>query len=210
MLNIVFEDNWFIVINKPSGMLVIPTLKNEKNTLTDILNQELQSRGLSIKAHPCHRLDRETSGLIIYAKGKTAQEKMMKEFHKKAVKKRYLALVHGAPKYQEETIKNYLSKPGSSKPYLAITTYKVLRKYPKYSLLEIWPITGRTNQIRLHMKQIGHPVVGERKFAFGRDFALKSSHLCLHSKEITFSHPFTNKVINLSCKLPSYIQDFLK
>ena len=96
--NIIYEDEWLMVVDKPSGMLVIPTPKKETNTLTGLLNRELDSRGIEANAYPCHRLDRETSGLIIYSKGKSAQRLMMDQFKKRAVKKAYIAFVQGSVK----------------------------------------------------------------------------------------------------------------
>ena len=87
-ISIIYEDDWLLVADKPSGLLVIPTPKKESRTLTNILNEDLQNRGIPYRLHPCHRLDRETSGLIIYAKGKSVQQKMMHEFKEKKVKKK--------------------------------------------------------------------------------------------------------------------------
>ena len=95
---VVFEDDWLCVVDKPSGFLVIPTPKNEKNTLTNLLNEELIRKNAAYRLHPCHRLDRETSGLIIYAKGKSVQKKMMDEFRNRAVKKTYIAYLGGVLK----------------------------------------------------------------------------------------------------------------
>ena len=90
---IIYEDQWLLVVDKLSGLLVIPTPKKESNTLTGLLNKEMDSRGVEANAYPCHRLDRETSGIIIYAKGKSIQQRMMEEFRKRLVKKTYVAFV---------------------------------------------------------------------------------------------------------------------
>ena len=92
---IVFEDEWLLVVNKPAGLLSVPTPKNESRTLTSILNQDVQDKGLKYRLHPCHRLDRETSGLLIYAKGKSIEEKMTDAFRDRLVEKKYIAFVHG-------------------------------------------------------------------------------------------------------------------
>ena len=204
--SIVFEDDYLLVVDKSSGLLVIPTPKGEKNTLTDLLNNYLQAKTSGPdfpKAHPCHRLDRETSGLILYAKGKTMQQKVMDQFHQKQVGKKYLAFVQGRPKKQTGFI-NYKLE-GSE----AGTKYQVIKYYPAgYSLVEVEPVTGRTNQIRLHFKMIGHPVAGERKFAFAKDYPVKAKRLMLHSSFISFVHPGTNEPVSFSSHLPEDMLTF--
>ncbi len=185
-IKIIFEDDYIMVVNKPPGLLVVPTPKNEKYTLTGILN-----------AYPCHRLDRETSGLIVYAKKKDIQDKMLQAFKERKVKKRYIGFVQG-----------FLSKPeGEINKRIegkeALTYYKVLNeKKEGFSIVEIAPVTGRTNQIRIHMKAIGHPLVGERKFAFGKDFPLKFRRCALHAEYLEFDHPATGKRVSFYAELP--------
>lgn len=200
---IIFEDDWLLVTDKPSGLLVIPTPKKESRTLTNILNQDLQNRGITYRLHPCHRLDRETSGLIIYAKGKSAQEKMMHEFKERKVKKTYLAFVLGVPfKIQGE-----INKPIEGKA--ALTKYKVIEKRKDFAIVEVNPLTGRTNQIRIHFKEIGHPVLGETKYAFRRDFKVKAKRLCLHAQGLEFTHPITKEYMRLHADLPKDLKEFL-
>jgi len=214
--SIIFEDDYLLVVNKPSGLLVIPTPKGEKNTLTNLLNDYLKSKSSStdsVKAHPCHRLDRDTSGLILYAKGKSMQQKMMSQFHPpearsgvtsgfatgddKKVAKKYLTFIQGKPA-KENGIINYKLEGKE-----ALTKYKILKYYPQgYSLVEVELITGRTNQIRLHFKMIGHPIVGERRFAFAKDYPIKSKRLALHSAFISFYHPVTNEKMSFTCDMP--------
>ena len=92
---IIYEDDWLLVVNKPAGLLTVPTPRNESRTLTSILNQDAKERGLEFKLYPCHRLDRDTSGLIIYAKGPSIQKQMMDLFRQRLVSKKYIAFVHG-------------------------------------------------------------------------------------------------------------------
>ncbi|MFA4842395.1 MAG: RluA family pseudouridine synthase [Candidatus Omnitrophota bacterium] len=190
---VVYEDAWFLIVDKPSGLLTIPTPKKETRTLTSILN-----------LHPCHRLDRETSGLIIYAKTKTAQKKMMEEFKKKKVKKNYIAFVRGSPKQESGSI-NY-----PIEGQVAITRYKVIEKRNNFAIVKVEPLTGRTNQIRIHFKQIGHPVLGETKYAFRRDFKVKAKRLCLHAAGLQFIHPVTGKNVALNINLARDLEEFLK
>ncbi len=189
---VVFEDDWLLVVDKPSGLLVIPTPKKEQRTLTSIL-------GL----HPCHRLDRETSGLIIYAKGKSIQQKMMDEFRGRKVKKTYIAFVRGVPSKNQGQI-NFAIE---GRP--ALTKYKVIEKRKDFAIVEVNPVTGRTNQIRIHFKQIGNPILGETKYAFRKDFKIKAKRLCLHAQELSFRHPVTGENICLRAPLAKDMADFL-
>jgi 23S rRNA pseudouridine1911/1915/1917 synthase len=200
---VVYEDDWLFVVDKPSGLLVIPAPKKEQRTLTGILNEDLEKRGIAYRLHPCHRLDRETSGLVIYAKGKSVQKKMMDEFKQKRVKKTYIAFVRGELSGGRGRIKNAVE--GRS----ALTEYKVIGRRKDFSIIEVYPLTGRTNQIRIHFKHIGHPVLGETKFAFRRDFAIRAKRLCLHARNLEFTHPVTQKHISLTADLSRDLKEFL-
>jgi len=201
---VLYEDEWFLAADKPSGLLVIPTAKKEIRTLTSILNEDVKERGLKYRLHPCHRLDRETSGVIIYAKGKSLQKKMMQEFKHKRIRKEYIAFVHGYLPRKNGRISIPLE--GSH----AQTAYRVIDEKKDFSVVQVWPLTGRTNQIRLHFKALGHPLVGETKFAFRKDFSLKAKRLCLHSKYLEFINPVNKKTIKISSALPSELVKFLK
>lgn len=201
---IVYEDESIIVVDKPAGMLVIPTPKNETHTLTHLLNSQLDDRGIQVNAYPCHRLDRETSGLIVYAKGKKAQKIMMDKFKGHKVKKFYLAFVHGRLTKKTATIDHPIEYKR------AITKYAVLEQKDNFSVVEIEPITGRTNQVRIHFKAVGHPLVGERKFAFAKDYKLKFRRAALHAAKIEFTHPLTNKSLSFSAPLPLDMKKLLE
>jgi len=189
---IIYEDNYLLIVDKPSGLLTVPTPKNEGRTLTSILG-----------AYPCHRLDRDTSGLIIYAKTKSVQQKMMEEFKSRKVKKTYTAFVQGLPKEAQGVIRNRIEGK------YAQTRYKVIEKRRDFAIVEAAPLTGRTNQIRIHFKSIGHPILGETKYAFRRDFKIKAKRLMLHAARLEFMHPVTGKVIQLNCDLPVDLKAFL-
>jgi len=201
---VVYEDDWFLVVNKPAGLLSVPTPKNETRTLTSILNQDAQERDLKYRLHPCHRLDRETSGLMIYAKGRSIQKKMMDAFRDRAVAKKYIAFVHGRLPHPAGEISSAIE--GKS----AVTKYKVLEARSNYSVVEVIPLTGRTNQIRIHFKNIQHPLVGEDKFAFRKDFALRFKRVCLEAKELDFKHPVTGKDVRITVDLAQDLNDFLE
>ena len=201
---IIYEDDNIIVADKPAGMLVIPTPKGEENTLTGLLNRELDARGIEANAHPCHRIDRETSGLIIYAKGKKTQQVMMEEFRNHRVRKSYIAFVHGRLGKKAGTI----DLPVEGKK--SATRYRVIEERRDFSVLEAEPATGRTNQIRIHFKAIGHPLVGERKFAFAKDYKLKFRRAALHSRRIEFIHPVTKKPLMFDVPLAYDMAAFLE
>ena len=201
---VIYEDNWLLALNKPQGLLTIPTPKNESRTLTSILNEDLKKKNLTYRLHPCHRLDRETSGLIIYAKGKSIQKKMMELFKNKKIKKTYIAFVKGLIKQNQGKIKTPIEGLSS------VTEYKVMKRRKDFTIVEAMPLTGRRNQIRIHFKSIGHPILGETKFAFRRDFDIRAKRLCLHAQAIEFTHPITVKVIRVETPLPDDLKKFLE
>ncbi len=200
---VIYEDDYLVVVDKPSGLLSVPTPKNEKRTLTSILNDDIRARGLAYRLHPCHRLDRETSGLIIYAKGKSAQRKMMELFKQRKVKKTYIAFLQGRLKPEGGQI----TYPIAGRP--ALTGYKTIEERKDFAIVKAAPLTGRTNQLRIHFKNLGHPILGETKYAFRRDFKLKAKRLCLHAKSLEFRHPLTHKNIIIDSKIPRDLEDFL-
>lgn len=201
---VVYEDDWLLAVDKPSGLLTIPTPRNEPRTLTSILNEDARQKGQAYRLHPCHRLDRETSGVIVYAKGKSTQQKVMGEFKKGGVHKRYIAFIQGALVQRKGSIRN----PLEGRP--AVTEYRVLEQYKDFSVVEARPLTGRTNQLRIHFRQIGHPIVGETRFAFRKDFALRAKRLCLHAAAIELSHPATGRRLSLTAALAPELERFLR
>lgn len=196
---IVYEDSVIIVADKSSGLLTVATPKKEKFTLESLLS-----------AYPAHRLDRETSGLILLAKTKRIQKILMDEFKRKQVRKRYLCFAHGIFGKRNGMISRYVRDNPYEPAKYALTKYRVLESRDDFSVVEVEPITGRTNQIRLHFKQIGHPLVGERRFAFARDFKLKFRRAALHSSDLEFAHPQTKKNMLFHCELPADMKNFLE
>ena len=220
-LDIVYEDNDIIVINKPKGMVVHPGNGNHDNTLVNAVlahaKGSLSGIGGEIRPGIVHRLDKDTSGLLIVAKNDEAHIKMSNEIKNHEVTKIYTALVKGNIQEDEATIdmpiarskqdrkKMAVDKDGKS----AVTHIKVIKRYGKYTLLRIKIDTGRTHQIRVHMSQIGHPVVGDETYSNGKnEFNVKGQ--MLHSTILEFKHPITGKQMYLEAKLPQYFQDILK
>lgn len=189
-----------MVVEKPAGMLVIPAPGHSGGNLTDLLNKER----VGPAAHPCHRIDMDTSGLILYAKGKGTQQAMMEEFKQRRVKKSYIAFVHGLLANKSATI----DRPIEGKR--AVTKYNVTEQRKDFAVVDVELLTGRTNQIRIHFKAIGHPLVGERKFAFAKDFKLKFRRAALHSQKIEFSHPGTGEAMLFTSPMPDDMKKFLE
>ncbi len=201
---VIYEDDWLLIVDKPAGLLTIPTPRKEARTLTSILNAEFKKRGMSFNLYPCHRLDRETSGLIIYAKGESTQRRMAGLFKKRQIKKSYIAFVHGIIKQNEGLINRPIEG------LFAITKFHVLERRNNFSILKVMPVTGRTNQIRIHFKSIGHPLVGETKFAFRKDFKLKAKRVCLQAQSLDFIHPLTHSNIKVNIQLAEDLRNFLE
>ena len=207
--DVVFEDEYVLVINKKTRLPVVKTPRNEK-TLTDIVGDYLKSK--KEKAYPCHRLDKETRGLIIYTKDKKIQQQIMRQFRQREVKKKYIAVVAGKIKRQKGIIKSFIrdkeAKKYGEKPKVAITSYKILKSAEGYSVLELVPFTGRTNQLRIQLKNMGYPILGERKYALGRDFKIKLNKLALFAFSIEFRHPISGQRVFLKVNFPEYIKKF--
>lgn len=193
---VLYEDEWYLAIDKPPGLLTIPA-PGGKKSLTELLNQAGAQAGVTVRLHPCHRLDRETSGVLLFAKGKKAQKFMMELFHTKKVHKLYIALVQG--RLEKDT--GCITRQVEGKP--AISRYRVLERLPLCTVVEVEPETGRTNQIRLHFKGIGHPLVGETRYAFRKDFPLSIPRVMLHAKELRFPHPMTFHETSIQSFLPA-------
>ncbi|MDD4954925.1 MAG: RluA family pseudouridine synthase [Candidatus Omnitrophica bacterium] len=205
---IIFEDEYIVVLEKQAKILTLPSPKKEKYTLTSLLEEKLKK-----PVYPCHRLDRETTGLIIYAKSRNIQERIMNEFRQGIVKKKYIAFVRGRLKQRRGMLSGYvIDKEGKrfgEKPKKAKSGFYVLSERNNYSVVELEPLTGRTNQLRIQLADAGCPILGERKYAFGRDFRVNFRRLALHACFISFIHPTTGKKLNFRLDLPSDMKTFL-
>jgi 23S rRNA pseudouridine1911/1915/1917 synthase len=198
-----FEDQWLAIVDKPPGLLTVPAPGHRSRSLTDILNEDLVKSGVAYRLHPCHRLDKETSGLILYAKGKAAQEKLMQLFKDRKISKVYTAFVQGLLEQDRGVIQKPIELQSAS------TRFEVLERRGSFSIVELRPETGRTNQIRIHFKAIGHPLVGESKFAFRKDFPLRAKRVCLHATYLEFKHPWTGRIVAIESPLARDMQNFL-
>ena len=214
-LVILYEDQDLIVVDKPPGLLTVGAdadRPRETRTalfvLTDYVRKSCaRSRK---RVFVVHRLDRETSGVLIFAKSE--EVKLRLQEHWKATRKKYLAAVHGRCEKMSETITSYLaenrayhvySTPDPAQGKLAQTVYRVLRQTRRFALLEVDLLTGRKNQIRVHLAGIGHPVVGDRKYGQHDD---AFAHLALHAWSISFKHPSSGEDLSFTAKVPAYFQ----
>ncbi len=214
-IDILYEDAHYIVFDKPAGLLVIPTPKREKYTLSSIVNEQYAAKNKG-NLYPCHRLDRETSGVILFAKSKHYQELMMNIFRSREIRKAYLGFVHGHLSKKQGELRSRISdfdqqkfQPRAFKK-LAITHYRVREQKKDYSVVEIEPLTGRTNQIRIQFSQIGHPLVGERKYAVANRFALRFRRTALHALSLEWRDPLSRKFIRVTSNLAEDMENFLK
>ena len=243
-LDIVYEDDDLAVINKPAGMMVhagagaTDDARNRGTLVNALLHHfsTLSAVGGEMRPGIVHRLDKETSGLIVVAKNDTAHHKLAAQFSRREVKKKYIALVHGWIKKDSATVSAAISRDRVRRTRMttlqsggreAISHYKVARRldspFGKFSLIEVKIDTGRTHQIRVHMASLGHPVVGDTLYGAARE--LRSAHArgrralqratslprnFLHAAELDFTHPRTGAKLVLTSPLPIDLQVFLR
>jgi len=220
-LDIIYEDSDIIVVNKPKGMVVHPANGNPDGTLVNailsICKNSLSGIGGELRPGIVHRLDKDTSGLIIVAKNDKAHINMSEQIKERNVKKTYIALVRGNVPEEEATINMPIGRSTKDRKKMAVTKngkqaithFKVLKRYSKYTLLEIKIETGRTHQIRVHMAEIGYPVVGDAVYSNGKnEFGIEGQ--MLHAYKLEFMHPITNKHMELTAPLPQYFEKILK
>ena len=219
-LEIIYEDNDIIVVNKPKGMVVHPANGNPDGTLVNaimaICKDSLSGIGGEIRPGIVHRLDKDTSGLLIVAKNDKAHVNMSEKIKNHEVKKTYIALVRGIVKENEATIDMPIGRSNSDRKKMAVTKMgknavthiRVLKRYEKYTLLEINIETGRTHQIRVHLSHIGYPIIGDTTYSNGKnEFGVIGQ--CLHAKSLEFKHPITENDMKLEAPLPEYFQNIL-
>lgn len=219
-VEVIYEDSDIIVVNKPKGMVVHPANGNPDGTLVNAIlalcKDNLSGIGGEIRPGIVHRLDKDTSGLLIIAKNDLAHKNISEQIKNRQVKKIYIALVKGNVAEDEATIDMPIGRSAKDRKKMAvrkdgktaITHFKVLKRYNKYTLLEIKIDTGRTHQIRVHMAEIGHPVVGDMVYSSGKnEFGIEGQ--MLHAKSLDFKHPVTGKEMHLEADLPQYFVDVL-
>ena len=218
---VIYEDNDIIVVNKPKGMVVHPANGNPDGTLVNAIlamcKESLSGIGGEIRPGIVHRLDKDTSGLLIVAKNDLAHMNMSKQIQDRQVTKKYIALVKGIMPEDEATIDMPIARSTKDRKKMAVdpkgknavTHFKVLERFEKYTLLELKIDTGRTHQIRVHMSYIGHPVVGDMVYSNGKnEFGVEGQ--MLHAKYLEFKHPITGELLKLEAPIPEYFIEVLK
>lgn len=220
-INIVYEDDDVVVINKPQGMTVHPAPGNYTGTLVNALlyhfKGNLSDAGGNIRPGIVHRIDKDTSGLLVVAKNNFAHVSLAKQLADKTCHRQYIALVEGVVKNDEGVIDAPIGRSKSDRKKMAvvgdgksaITYYKVLERFNDYTLVQFNLKTGRTHQIRVHSKYIGHPIVGDKTYGFAHQKFNLDGQL-LHAEELEFVHPRTGKLVKFRADLPDYFQKILK
>lgn len=209
-ISILYEDNDILVAVKPFGLLTMGTDRDKSRTLYAILTDYVR-KGCSKSAKRIfivHRLDRDTSGILVFAKN--MQAKLQLQARWEETEKTYIAVVHGRCEKREGTLSTYLaenkarlvySTPDTAKGKLSHTAYRVLKDTRAFSLLEVALLTGRKHQIRVHLAETGHPVVGDGKYGKGKR---PYKRLALHAKSISFTHPVTGRRLAFETGVPEY------
>lgn len=216
-LDIIYEDEYLLVVNKPSGMVVHPSLGHYTNTLVNGLMYYTSLSNDKIRPGIVHRIDKDTSGLLLVAKNDDVHLYLSEEIKKRKVNRKYIALVHGVIKNDSGTIDAPIGRDLFDRKKMAVTDinskdaithFKVLDRYKDSTLIECVLETGRTHQIRVHMNYIGYPIVNDP--LYGRKKIINDFGQMLHAKSIGFVHPIKEKYMEFECDCPKEFYDILK
>jgi RluA family pseudouridine synthase len=214
-LEILYEDRDILVVDKPAGLLTVGTETNKFKTVDYILTDYVRKGSLRSRNRifVVHRLDQWTSGALVFAKSEGVMSRLRSQW--KDTEKKYVAVVYGHLDQKEGIITSYLAENKAHAVYstadarkgkLAQTAYKVLKETKRFSLLEIHLLTGRKNQIRVHMADQGHPIVGDRRYGKIKD---GYARLALHSKSISFKHPTSGEQMTFEAKVPNFFNKLI-
>jgi 23S rRNA pseudouridine1911/1915/1917 synthase len=229
-LDVLYEDEEVVVVNKPAGLVVHPAAGVHTGTLANALAfhfKQLSERAGSLRPGIVHRLDRDTSGVIVVAKTGRAHENLSDQFRARTVFKSYVALVHGVTREEKGKVEEPLARDPRNRTRMAVvrggraalSLWRVRRHYERFTLLDVQIKTGRTHQIRVHLAWIKHPVVGDDTYGGGRDKTIADPRLrarvaalgrqFLHAERLGFHHPATGEWLSFTAPLPSELSDFL-
>jgi 23S rRNA pseudouridine1911/1915/1917 synthase len=229
-IDIVFEDETLVVVNKPAGLVVHPAAGLQSGTLANALAyhfQQLPDSGAGVRPGIVHRLDRDTSGLLVVAKTEAALEHLSDQFRDRTVFKSYVALVHGRVSAESGTIDQPLARDLSNRTRMAVvrggrsalSLFRVRQRFDRFTLLDVELKTGRTHQIRVHLAWLRHPVVGDETYGGGRDNTIQDARLrahvrnlgrhFLHAEKLAFTHPETGERVEFNSLLPPELTTLL-
>lgn len=214
-LDIIYEDDELVVVNKPAGLLSIAGGNEKEKTAYHLVSEYLKSKDKSAKVFVVHRLDKDTSGVLLFAKNEIIKNKLQNNWNEIVYKRGYLAIIEGRLKKKTGRIKNYLDESKTQLVYvsnnkkgkLAITNYKVLQESRYNTLIEVFLDTGRKNQIRVHMQSLGHSIVGDKKYGATTN-PLK--RMGLHSHVFAFVHPDTKVKMEFKAAMPDEFRKMFK
>lgn len=229
-LDIVFEDDYLVVVNKPAGLVVHPAAGVHSGTLANALAyhfEQLSQRAGAIRPGIVHRLDKDTSGLMVVAKTEAVHEHLADQFRAREVSKKYLALVHGVTAKDSGKIEEPIGRDPRNRTRMAVTRgrealtlFRVRQRFERFTLLEIDLKTGRTHQIRVHLAWLKHPVVGDETYGGGRDNTVRDVEVrtrirklgrqFLHAEQLAFTHPITREGLTFKVDLPNELQLLLE
>ncbi len=214
-INIIYEDDDLLVINKPAGLLTIATNKEKEFTLYHFASNYIKEKNKNNKIFIIHRLDKETSGIVIFAKNQKTKNLFQNSWDRNILYRGYYAVVEGTLKNKEGTIKSYLTENSAYMVYsttkdngkLAITDYKVIKENKKYTLLDINIKTGRKNQIRVHMMENGNVIVGDKKYGSNINTI---NRMALHAYKLELIDPRNNKKLVFKTSMPTIFNKLIK
>lgn len=231
-LDIVYEDEFLAVINKKSGMVIHPGAGVSSGTLANAIAHhfkfQIQDSKIQNRVGIVHRLDKDTSGLIVVAKSEEIHEKLSEQFRNREVFKSYVALVHGEPEENAGAIDAPIAREKHNRTKMgirahgrnALSLWKVKKRFEKFTLLAVEIKTGRTHQIRVHFAHINHPIVGDETYNAGRDKTVHDlqirkaiqdlNRFFLHAEKLSFTHPASQERLNFIAPLPDELTDFLE
>lgn len=213
-LDIIYEDDYLLVINKPANIAIHPSILHFDNSLSNGVKFYFDKLGLKKKIRIVNRLDRNTSGIVVFAKNEYIQECLIKQMKTKELKKEYLAIAKGILESKSDTLNfpiarkegSIIERTVSSDGDSAITHYDIVKEFNNLSLVHIVLETGRTHQIRVHFSYIGHPILGDTLYGSPSELINRQA---LHSYKLTFIHPVTKKVLSLEATLPNDIKNII-
>lgn len=215
-VDLVYEDAFIIVVKKASGIVSVPLPGAREISVKSILDEYVKRRNKRFSIHTVHRLDRGTSGLMLFAKRRDVQQEFIAHWHEIITDRRYVAVVEGEMEKKSGVVTSWLSddkkyvvfsSPVNNGGKYAVTNYKTLKTKNGFSLVELKLETGRTNQIRVHMHDLHHVIVGDEKYGSQLN---PVNRLCLHAVSLNFYHPVTKEHLKFSTEIPSEFQNLLK